>query len=507
VQVESAVALPTTAGPADTPSRWANQYLIASIDRGEDNLELPKSRFGPLTIYHHPALRVTVARHESTEILLLGYVLDPSKPLSSDFEILDALARSCPGKAQLFERLQSLSGRFVLLFSTPDEFVALNDACGSRRIYYSLDPAGLVLTSSIDMFRHYRNSAPEVSPAKREILESSEYERAERAWIGAESPDDRLWKVLPNHYLDLNRRSVSRIPVDVRQLIDESSLCEYSATVLRESLRAALSRFEAVAQPLTAGWDSRGLLAASRDFLSSIDLFVFARPDQDETWPDVSIPMRVSRRLNLRLTVIRPGSASKDFLSGCERAGIVQQGGRAPEIQYLFNRYAGREAVRVAGLAAGVLKSSFFGHSRQRITSDVLYAFTPYYGRSPFVKRQVEEWHASAGPFCDQHDVQVADLYYWEQRLGNWGAQYAFEQDVAMEEFWPHGNRTLLLSIMRLDPRKRSRPKCEFFRKLITALWAETLLEPCNPLSLTAGLKWRLRNNSWLRYYKLRFFG
>ena len=80
----------------------------------------------------------------------------------------------------------------------------------------------------------------------------------------------------------------------------------------------------------------------------------------------------------------------------------------------------------------------------------------------------------------------------------------AFEQDIAIDEFCPFYNKNLLLGILRINPKKRVNPKSEFFYNLIKYLWEDTLSEPINPSSSIRNLRWIIKNNAVLDYYKFK---
>ncbi|MBJ3793540.1 hypothetical protein I8J38_34180, partial [Bacillus sp. OA1] len=83
----------------------------------------------------------------------------------------------------------------------------------------------------------------------------------------------------------------------------------------------------------------------------------------------------------------------------------------------------------------------------------------------------------------------ILDLFYWEQRMGNWGTMYQAEQDIAIEEFCPFNNRRLLIALLKLEKEYRQGPEHIIYKKMINSLWPETLSEPINPLNFKAQVK------------------
>lgn len=71
-------------------------------------------------------------------------------------------------------------------------------------------------------------------------------------WYGEETIDDRLMKLLPNHYLDVLKREKTRIPFYGPSYTDENDLLDYSALVLKNTYVAVASRYNLM-QPVTAG--------------------------------------------------------------------------------------------------------------------------------------------------------------------------------------------------------------------------------------------------------------
>lgn len=94
----------------------------------------------------------------------------------------------------------------------------------------------------------------------------------------------------------------------------------------------------------------------------------------------------------------------------------------------------------------------------------------------------IENWYEKAKHYSEKYKINLFDLFWWEQKIGNWGAHFPFEQDITIEEYAPFNHKNLLLSILRIEKEKRERPHYIFFSKLIGELWPEALNEPFNPI-------------------------
>ena len=483
--------------------KFRNQFFISNQDLPAD-YGLSLTVLGNLNIYTHPILNISSAVSESSEILLLGYILNPLAPSLTSQAIIESIVVKAKTKDAFFHAIQTLSGRFVLLYKNNSDFLITGDAWNSRYIFYSFDNDRVILTSSQRMYVDLYGKIAQISEEKQELMRMSKFHELEWSWYGDEGFDDRLKRILPNHYLDLTSRRIYRIPIFRDSLIDSDDLIEYAATVIKGSISAMTRRYHVV-QPLTAGLDSRMLLAASRDNLDSIDYFVFNHKDSVQNNHDVLVPDRLSYKLGFCLRTIRPARLRADFLQVYHNEHIAARVSyQTTEIQYHYDRHIDSKVVRISGLGGEVGRLRM-GYTDRPIKADLLCYLSGYGKASAFVTRMIAAWLAEATEYACEYSIPVLDLFYWEQYLFGKQVLYPFEQDIAIEEFWPFANRNMILSILRSDCKERVYHKCGLYMRIIDKMWPDVLSEPINPKSFKDSLKGILSSNLMLRYLKKRF--
>jgi hypothetical protein len=173
---------------------------------------------------------------------------------------------------------------------------------------------------------------------------------------------------------------------------------------------------------------------------------------------------------------------------------------------YFYRKYGEKKVVRISGIGSAIVKS-FYGHTESSVNREMLRWFTFYPPNNAFVVSGVDRWFENAMDYCKEYGLRILDLFHWELKEGNWGALNILEQDLAIEELWPHANRNFLVSVLRLPPKTRCSPKCLLYRKLIGSMWPEILEEPINPAGLIKRTRRVLKRNSKLRYYNLKLTG
>jgi hypothetical protein len=456
--------------------------------------------FGGLRIYAHPTLNVSIATRPRTSIALLGYIIDPLHPDRTNDDIVGALADTCGTQEALFQEIEPFSGRYVLLYQNPSSFVVTGDACHLRQMYFGFLEGNLVLTSSPKLFLTFFHSDLRISREKDEFIHLPAYTDQEGAWYGDQSMDDRLGKLLPNHYLDLSHREVRRTPFSSgHEHTSEDQAIEYASALLKGTYSALSQRYRLM-QPITAGWDSRILLSAGRDCKDQMQFYVFAFSSPDEA--DVWVPRNLSRRLGVDFTVIEPGALREEFLSQYRQEHILPRIlPKTAQIQYHYDSHYDPDVINVNGNGAEIARC-FYGYTKRRVSLDMLLLFSGYGRKVRFIEQELEKWYPPACRYAADAEIPLLDLFYWEQRMGHWGALFPFEQDIAVEEISPFNNRSLLCTLLRVQPQRRKAPNYLFFRKLAQHLWTDALSEKVNP---DAGyVKELIKGSSTMRYFVLR---
>lgn len=480
---------------------YKNQYIISNMAYANHD-QLKITTFNNLHVYSHQSLNISHAKNLSSEILLLGYIINPFKPYDNNDDIVKELAESCNSKEALFKKIQQLSGRFSLLFKNGIEFIVVNDACALRQLYYAFIDNNIFLTSSPRMFLDFYGGELQSSDDKLNFTKLEEYEMNDHEWYGDKCIDNRLMKVLPNHHLDITNRTIKRTSIYFDQVVNEKDIIEYSAALLKGNMAAITKRYKVI-QPLTAGWDSRTLLAASKEYLHDIQFYVIDFSGADKLLPDVWVSKNLSEKLGLNYQVVKLKGPSDKFSTIFKREHILPRLTYLAEIEYLYDNYANNNTVRVNGIAGATLKA-VYGYTNYHIDTRHFHHFTHYLGKSQFIKDELRDWVNDAQGYAQEYGIPLLDLLHWEQKVGNWGAMTVSEQDIAIENFSPHANRNLFASILRINAAKRAKPQCLLISKIINTLWPEVLSEPVNPVGYIKSIRRMLHSNALVANYKLR---
>ena len=426
-------------------------------------------------------------QRDGVELTLLGYLIDPDRPDATDRDILEYLIDGLDHPRELFGRTSRLGGRWVLIVDKDQETLLFNDPCGLRQVHYTTE----------DVPENWCTSQPallqetlglEVDPeALREFLASPFVQNTREYWWPGDSTRYReVRRLTPNHFLDLRNRAVSRFwPSEPNETLTLEEGTEQAANLLRKLMTSANRRFD-LALAITAGLDSRTLLAAAKDIAPDVYFFTLTIYERTRRSPDVRIPAKLLAKLGLSHHVIEsPPVITEAFAKPYRRNVSTAHDGWGTAAQAMYDHYP-EEKVCVKGNGAEVARCSRYssGIHPDHINGEMLAARAGMHG-NVFATKHFSRWLEGAQKACDKCGYKLLDMFYWEQRMGSWQAMNQTEWDIVQEAFTPYNCRDLLTNLLAVDVKYRNRPRNELFHRIIQRLWTETLGEPVNPLPVS----------------------
>jgi hypothetical protein len=331
--------------------------------------------------------------------------------------------------------------------------------------------------------------------------------KPDQFWPAGTTLDPRINRLLPNHYLDLHRwRAVRHYPRSRLEAIPAKGVpdaIENIVTLLRSDIRAILESPQRLYMPLTAGRDSRMMLACSRAWRDRIEYVTFDyspwRRKRGEQ-VDLYVALRLASRFGLRHLVL-PVSANPP-------AGT--------QLQYLHR----------TGFSGGAGKSwDFFTTCREHLDLSAawLTGFAGAVGRAFFSKPSDDESHRMSGAellhrmnLPPLHRLQEAlgdwldelpdlplstllELAFVELRLGCWAAPHFYGAAPFSINLAPFSHREIFDILIRLPAAYRRNKVAA--TDIISTTWPELLGLPFNEYP---GLRGMIGPSSWIGRSKRR---
>ena len=465
----------TSAPPPPRPHRRQFVLFPGQWPAPEGWLTHPLARYG--AVHVDPDLRVTQQHRDGLELTLVGYAVDPSRPTATDDDLLRVLSDQTGRARDVPRHTHAWGGRWVLVAVDATDGILLTDPLGLREVVHTRGGATVCGSQAHVLARAL---GLEVDPDTRARFLESSYvtQDPEYAWPGDRTPYAELAHLTPNHVLDLDSMQTTRFwPVEDLPEQPAGAVAERAADLLTGLVKAAHHRFD-LALPITAGYDSRFAMAATRDIASDVYYYTF----QPSTMPDEHQDLVVARQL-LDLAGqphhVVPCAPEPDpaFWDGYAESVQPAHRGAAALADGLWRGFP-QGLVSISGHGGEVVRC--FGHNgRGRVPTDGAgLTGRSRMGQLEYADEANADWLARART---TEGVELLDLWYWEHRIGRWAANGQAQWDGVHERFTPFNSRELLSTMLSAPIRYRRGPDYQLNRMVMRVLWPDLLDVPVNP--------------------------
>lgn len=405
--------------------------------------------------------------------------LDASSPVRSRLVVPAGLVGDM---VALDTWLHAFGGRYACLL-VEAEAIHL-DAYGAFPVFYATGGAGVASNP-------FLLADAAADGATSALVETLRIHETGMVFGLGTTPVPGVEHVLPNHVLDLGRwRPVRVWPRAPIAHVAREQAAGTIADVLRRTIAAVAASGDRPAMSLTAGYDTRMLLACSRSVLDQLDLFTMALPD-DLGETDVRWAVRIADHLGLSHRVLpwvepsardlglflyRTGSMSGERRG--RRAGptLCQLGGGIPWI-----------AGVLGGMVAGLELQPEDGRRRELSAPQLLRRLE--LPRHPELERRAEQWLEDLPDLTVEQQVSLAQLELYDAAWGG-GFSHGYA-DCFTACYYPLGQRRVIEACLAVPGSERRASGLR--RAVIAEAWPELLELPFNQptLRMVVARRWR----------------
>lgn len=423
-------------------------------------------------LYFQLNLETSEKQHQQTKIILLGYCFDYRNPTFTTQDIVDRIDITLPLE-EIIDQLRFLSGVYIVVLSIESSCYVIPDLCAFREIYYRHEINNLSVSSSHNLLKL---DDPDYNS---ELVEDygfyqSAIFKSRLIGVGDQTQFSGIKKLKPNHYLNLANGNKVRFFPNKKNLslsIDEAT---DQATIILKGILTAVTYRGPVMMGLTAGWDSRLLLAASKEVKDHILYFVMAHKDADF---DIKVSERLANHFGLNhARHMYSASFNK------EKYNHVKESLENVNLDYAGLFATSSFLPRMVNLsgAGGEITRLEFGKINS-LSGEKLAALAKY-PKQPYPIRVYSKWIDENDNHFKRLGYDTLDLFYWEEILSNKAAKIISEAHAVNRLIFPVFNcRALITTLLSVESSFRQKQNNYLYLKIIKKLWPETLREPINP--------------------------
>jgi hypothetical protein len=429
-------------------------------------------------LYTHPDLEVNQVADSKKRIVLIGDIFDSEDYEKTNVDLLNDIIVSASSKEALFLQIKRYAGSYVLLYKDVKEHVIFSDARAVREIYYCTGSNEVVCGSQPNIIVEFANPEIKVT-CDQKILDFYNNHLVDSSWIGDETYFDGVKHLIPNHFFDINKHEAFRYwpnePIKRLHLVEAvTKSCKF----LQGIMNSILHRHQVI-MAITAGTDTRTLLAASKGMHDKIHYFV-SNCNLGHTHPDISVPKKIFENIGIPFQVYDvPDDVDNEFRKIYRGNTFLASEHYLPPIYHVFFK---KHSKKMCVLGVGEIGRTFYGEESKRLNGFQL-AYKLRYKNCPYVISKCKKILDEMLPVARKYSLNVLVLLYWEQRLGNWGAVRNSESQIAIDKVDPFNSYQLNEIFLGVDEKYKNYTEspCVLFREMIFSMWPELLEWPINP--------------------------
>lgn len=432
----------------------------------------PTRRHGSWLLAVHPVLPVVDLETPGGAHLgwVMGYPIGPSGVLTTGKTTVEL----DPGEVGFYESFEKL------LYESGGRFAAVVFCGAGGRVY--LDPAGS-LSAVYSRAHEIVCSTPPLIPYSmgceddRDLIDVMQIPERNTIYPFGLTPRRGVERILPNFFLDLNSWELERHwpPDGLESDENVETSVDRVVEITKRQISAVAQKYE-LHMSLTAGRDTRLLLACARDLVDRISLFTFRLDDTAEL--DVRAARLLARKVGLGLTVLdfkEPGE--KDLKLWLYRTGCCVGEKRGWRVVRTYGGLDPRRA-ELPGIGGEASRLTYW-RKWENETSPV--DMEEFLGRAgvpatPEIKRRAQRWLEGL-PVTNT--LRIIDMMFVELFLGGWAGLLPYADPVSTAfRVYPLCHRETLERMLRLPTRYRRSQS--FTTDVCGREWPELLCLPFN---------------------------
>lgn len=455
-----------------------NQYILSSEKLSSFPENYESLSFADLNLYKDNSLKHYIYKDENVEFLLMGFIVDPFNPLLTSNEIVLKLGE-IQMTSQLFQVLENFSGRYIILYKNLTDCLMIHDMFGQRQINYQTMGEGILVSSSVKLLIHCMGREIDFIDNHSDLFHDKGFQLFDQWFLGDLTWDRNIKKLLPNFYLDLNTKSIRRIPFHEIEIMKKKEVIEYSNQIVRGNFEAILNRYDNVFQALTAGFDSRTLLAQSQNSWERIQFYTFERGDTNSK-RDAKIAKELSEKFKFNYGIKKKLDRNSDFENYYKSQFIIPRTTPKYYNVLYFKQFKDVNSINITGDGVQMVRN--LRSPSQLKNAETLFNSLNYTHHT-FHLENFHSWLEDVKEVAEKENILISDLFTQEIAQGQLTARWSHEFDLSgCEEFNPFSHKKMIYTILKNIPiEERVGPNYHFQKELMESSVAAISSIPFNP--------------------------
>jgi len=450
---------------------FKNQYLLTN-KKIPTQKDTTKINIGEFNLYFGNDIESYTIKKNKKKIILLGYTFHCHNNLSEQ-ELIEHL--STLNNEERLDEIDSWCGHFVLIISDK-EIKIYNDACASFKVFYGHQDDIKVLGSDPKIINKFFNFQEDISTQKS-IFYQSDFFKKNSTKIGHDTRFKNLYQLVSNHCLNFKENKSERIfPRVRREEITQKEAGDKLIPIFHH-LIALIEKRHTIYASLTAGYDSRMLMAATKNISSKINYYTFKLPNDNKKKADYLLPRKITTDLGLKYSFVNIKEISENIKNKILASYDLPKLRPFEQYRDIFAQNK-KENILLVGFVSEIAKN-YLERVSVKSGKDIVRAV--HLPDNQYLEKYYENWLNSNGKVISNLNYELLDFIHWEQDITNFAGQNTYYAHHYIRLFSIFNSREILKTMLAVPIEDRDGKNPIFFKYLINKMWPELMRYPFNP--------------------------
>jgi len=430
----------------------------------------------------HEAARKALASHGGSWAVVVGTAVHDG--VETD---LEGLAERLLEAADPLEETAHWCGAFAAMRCAADGAWVYHDAGATHKVFYrTLDQGGLCCGSDPLLLGYWQPLSPLENVEERAFQESHWLRRrntrqGDRTWF------EGVLQLLPNHSLDLMSAEADRtLPRRPRvELCMEEVVREVAARMQFVMGQWLANRNVQVG--MSAGWDSRIVLAACRPGKDRLHTYSTLIPGLSANHPDLAVPERMARDLGFAHRVIHPCQTMPEGMADVLDGTFDRwhNGWILPRLGW-FKTFD-PDVLAITGVISEVAKNFL---EQAPIDTPLHATRAVHFAEHPWMMTYYQKWLDEDARHVSAMGYAPRDFMHWEQDACNVAGASIHAFNFVVDSVTPFSSHHILSTLLASPPALRDKHNSPLYKALVEYMWPELMQYPVNPMLRDRAISW-----------------
>ncbi|HIF9240955.1 TPA: hypothetical protein ACX6RC_003525 [Photobacterium damselae] len=439
--------------------KFKRQFALV---KSEIKHKLPKNfkeiEINEYSLFYDESNEIAIFEQNEYKIIVIGEYYD----LRDNDSSLDSIKSI----NDLYNDFKYKAGRYVVLYIENSDVKIFTDALSLKQVYYSKSEN--IVCSDINLFLSICNLDNIRINDYAYNFYCNEFKNNghANAWVGYNTIYSGFNKLPPNFVLSLYDFSITRYwPMSSISSLD-TNIAAKLITGYLDNFFLKITKKRKLALAITAGYDSRVLVGASKRYKDSIYYFIDKKPSMSQKDPDIIIGKKIADIIDVKYNIHDHsdglGAIPFNFIKTYKESTFLSGDRQLPTVYYYYNNF--KNLVNICGV--GEIGRTRFGNCKFGISGDKL-AYKYGYNKSEYASEMCKIWLNKNIEICDLFNLNPYTLFYWEMDLGNWGSVGNAESDISIEELNPYNAHIIFETMLAVKQEDSKLQENRLFDEMI----------------------------------------